>query len=40
MAIERWTNLICGVLLVVAALAFLVFLPENVAEYAGEPEEV
>jgi hypothetical protein len=36
----RWTNVICGALLVVAALGFLIFLPDNVADYAREPEDV
>ena len=40
MAVVRWTNLICGALLVVAALGFLIFLPDNVPDYAREPEDV
>lgn len=36
----RWTNLICAALLIVAALGFLLFLPENIADYAREPEDV
>jgi hypothetical protein len=40
MAVVRWTNLICGATLVIAALGFLVFLPGNVSEYAREPEDV
>ncbi|HET7576921.1 MAG TPA: hypothetical protein VFK19_10225 [Sphingomicrobium sp.] len=40
MAVVRWTNLICGALLVVAAFGFLVFLPSNLADYAQEPEDV
>ena len=40
MALVRWTNLICGALLVVAALGFLIFFPDNLADYAREPEDV
>jgi hypothetical protein len=40
MAVVRWTNLICGAALVIAAVGFLVFLPDNVSEYAREPEDV
>ena len=40
MAIVRWTNLICGALLVVAALGFVVFVPGDLADYAREPEDV
>jgi len=40
MTAVRWTNLICGTLLVIVALAFLVFLPGNIANYAREPEDV
>ena len=40
MAAARWTNLICGMLLVVVALAFLVFLPGDTANYGQEPEDV
>ena len=40
MAVVRWTNLICGGALLLAALGFLTFLPGNVADYAREPEDV
>jgi CHASE2 domain-containing sensor protein len=40
MAVVRWTNLICGALLVIAALGFVVFVPSNLADYAREPEDV
>jgi hypothetical protein len=40
MVVMRWTNIICGALLVVAALGFIIFLPDNVADYAREPEDV
>jgi hypothetical protein len=39
MAVVRWTNLICGALLVIAALVALVFLPDSIAGYAREPED-
>jgi hypothetical protein len=40
MAVVRWTNVICGGLLVIAALAFVVFVPGNISNFAGEPEDV
>lgn len=40
MAVVRWSNGISGALLVVVALAFLAFLPEDIADYAREPEDV
>jgi CHASE2 domain-containing sensor protein len=40
MAIVRWTNLICGGLLSVAALGFLLLLPGSIADIAQEPEDV
>jgi peptidoglycan/LPS O-acetylase OafA/YrhL len=40
MAVVRWTNLICGALLVLAALGFLTFLPDSVANYSREPEDL
>jgi EamA domain-containing membrane protein RarD len=40
MAVVRWTNLLCGVSLVLAALVFLIFLPNNLADYTREPEDV
>lgn len=40
MAIVRWTNLICGVALVLAALGFLISLPGNLADHAREPEDI
>jgi hypothetical protein len=40
MAVVRWANLICGALLVIAALGFLVFVPGNLADYTREPEDV
>lgn len=38
--VVRWTNLICGVLLIIAAIGFFIFLPDSVADYAREPEDV
>ena len=40
MAFARIANSIGGTLLVVAAFGFLIFLPENIADYAREPEDV
>jgi len=40
MAVVRWTNLICGALLVIAARGFVVFVPGNLADYVREPEDV
>jgi len=40
MAVVRWTNLLCGVSLVLAALVFLILLPNSLADYAREPEDV
>jgi hypothetical protein len=37
--VVRWTNGICGALLVIAALGFLTFLPGNIADCAREPED-
>ena len=35
----RWTNLICGWLIILVALGFLIFIPGNVADYEREPED-
>jgi len=40
MLVVRWTNLICGALLLIAALGFLAFVPGNLADYVREPEDV
>lgn len=40
MGISRWINLLCGAALVFAALAFLIFVPGNISDYAREPEDV
>src|SRR5690349_379508 len=40
MAVVRWTNLMCGALLIIVALGFLLFLPDDLADYAREPEDV
>ncbi|HEX8311201.1 MAG TPA: hypothetical protein VF614_07795 [Chthoniobacteraceae bacterium] len=39
MNVVRWTNEVCGALLLMAALAFVAFLPAGVADYAREPED-
>lgn len=40
MSALRVTNLICGALLLVPALGFLLYLPGQLADYAREPEDV
>lgn len=40
MSLVRWTNLICGWLIILFAVGFLVFLPWAVADYDREPEDV
>jgi O-antigen/teichoic acid export membrane protein len=39
-ALVRWTNLICGWLIILVALGFLIFLPGAVTDYEREPEDV
>jgi hypothetical protein len=39
MAVVRCTNLICGVALIFAALGFLVFLPDDIVDFARQPED-
>jgi hypothetical protein len=40
MAVVRRTNLVCGAVLVLVALGFVIYLPGNLADYAREPEDV
>jgi hypothetical protein len=40
MTAVRCFNGLSGLLLILAALAFLAFFPENLADYASEPEDV
>ena len=40
MGLARIANWTCGALLLLAIFGFLVFLPENIADYAREPEDV
>ena len=36
----RWLGYLVGTLFVLGALAFLLFLPEDIREYGREPEDV
>ena len=40
MAFARIANFTGGALIVLTAVVFLIFLPENIADYAREPEDV